>query len=695
MLLACCFREPKTNKRSKKSKKSSGDDEDAYMLTKSLISAPLAVSSSCDLEKKIKLQDQRSSSAVPSPESVQKIETVKKVSAHVEPTKSAATQIKEEVKLQQNSVIKPSFNASTPVSKYPTPAQHVALSPNFTNISAIKKKEEVKDVRRMLATPEDLDESYVSLSKINNDSFTSNTSKDGLKKSVVEEEIKSNSEDKSKTFVKDDNKKLTEFNEENLKLKEIIEQQKRKLELQEKSIKALSNECKSTVEALKNEHNLRLQEEKNCYNLKLLEEKENHRKEIENAKIIAKNSANETISQLNKQIVAERAKMFAEQQDTKKRMEEEFKMKEDRLQQSLACLEQSLTMVEKRELEWQEEKADILEEVQRLKAEASKMIQILAEEYEEENLSEEKKRSLSAEVYSLQLVVEMRTGEVRSLREKLGIVTHQMESQAVTQSQLDKALARIEDLEEQLKVKIQMERQLSVEKSELEQNVAISNKVVDRMSMNVEQLQWRIKNNYDLPVQNFTSEPSSGRMQSSAETQHISTPTQQLRSPKLVEKVSKFNHSSRKQSLFVVSDEMIEATTTFDEKLDPSDISPSSDFTDDSIEACEGDKEDDNSINNNIEDIDHDVDSLDEGVGDVSSDGENQLSPGYVKRSTMATSSSSCETVVTNSLSQSEESKFEIDVKVNKGDHVRRLSSPRISPSEERIPSRFSFNNTA
>ena len=43
------------------------------MLTKSLISAPLAVSSSCDLEKKIKLQDQRSSSAVPSPESVQKV----------------------------------------------------------------------------------------------------------------------------------------------------------------------------------------------------------------------------------------------------------------------------------------------------------------------------------------------------------------------------------------------------------------------------------------------------------------------------------------------------------------------------------------------------------------------------------------------------------------------------------------------
>ena len=46
-----------------------------------------------------------------------------------------------------------SFNASTPVSK---DASHHAqiCSPNFTNISAIKKKEEVKDVRRMLATPE-------------------------------------------------------------------------------------------------------------------------------------------------------------------------------------------------------------------------------------------------------------------------------------------------------------------------------------------------------------------------------------------------------------------------------------------------------------------------------------------------------------------------------------------------------------
>ena len=63
--------------------------------------------------------------------------------------------------------------------------------------------------------------------------------------------------------------------------------------------------------------------------------------------------------------------MFSEQQEMKKRMEEEFRMKEDRLQQSLACLEESLTLVEVRERGWQQEREEILQEVQRLKASAA------------------------------------------------------------------------------------------------------------------------------------------------------------------------------------------------------------------------------------------------------------------------------------------------------------------------------------
>ena len=46
-----------------------------------------------------------------------------------------------------------------------------------------------------------------------------------------------------------------------------------------------------------------------------------------------------------------------------------------------------------------------------------------------------------------------------------------------------------------------IEKQLSQEKSKLELSVDSSNKAVERMSQNVEELQWRIRNNFDLPIQ--------------------------------------------------------------------------------------------------------------------------------------------------------------------------------------------------
>ena len=43
-------------------------------------------------------------------------------------------------------------------------------------------------------------------------------------------------------------------------------------------------------------------------------------------------------------------------------------------------------------------------------------------------------------------------------------------------------------------------RQLSVEKSEMEMTVTNSKKAALRMSQNVEELQWRINNHYELPA---------------------------------------------------------------------------------------------------------------------------------------------------------------------------------------------------
>merc|ERR1719348_2885880 len=124
-------------------------------------------------------------------------------------------------------------------------------------------------------------------------------------------------------------------------------------------------------------------------------------------------------------------------------------------------------------------------------------------EYEEETSHENKKRSLSQEVYSLQLVVEMRTGEVRNLREQMAKATQQLEQAQMDKEKLRKVTARMEDLEEQLRIKNQFERQLSREKKELELSVTSSKKAAQRMSQNVEELQWRIKNNFDLPVEHY------------------------------------------------------------------------------------------------------------------------------------------------------------------------------------------------
>jgi hypothetical protein len=163
-----------------------------------------------------------------------------------------------------------------------------------------------------------------------------------------------------------------------------------------------------------------------------------------------KQKANDTTEKLKQQIILERGKMTLERQIKEKHLEKVFKIKSQKL-------DDAQKKIEERDQAWHDEKAEVLKEVQRLKAEATRMVKILAMEYEEENLSEDKKRSLSQEVYSLQLVVEMRTGEVRNLREHLVRATQKLEQAEIVKEKLRKATARMEDLEEQLKIKTDLE----------------------------------------------------------------------------------------------------------------------------------------------------------------------------------------------------------------------------------------------
>ena len=49
--------------------------------------------------------------------------------------------------------------------------------------------------------------------------------------------------------------------------------------------------------------------------------------------------------------------------------------------------------------------------------------------------------------------------------------------------------------------RIHYSRRMSAEKYQLESSMTQSTKQMESMSMNVEELQWRIRNNFDLPVQ--------------------------------------------------------------------------------------------------------------------------------------------------------------------------------------------------
>ena len=86
------------------------------------------------------------------------------------------------------------------------------------------------------------------------------------------------------------------------------------------------------------------------------------------------------------------------------------------------------------------------------------MAKMLAIEYEDDNLIKEKRRSFSQEVSSLQLVVDMRTGEVRNLREQLARSTQEIKQSEIVEEKLRKATSKMEDLEEQIKIKNRKER---------------------------------------------------------------------------------------------------------------------------------------------------------------------------------------------------------------------------------------------
>jgi len=246
-----------------------------------------------------------------------------------------------------------------------------------------------------------------------------------------------------------------------------------------KLIESIKEEYEKKIAELKEQYRIGIENEKKMSLLRLLEEKEIHRKELENVTNNAEVAVNQNISQLNKQMELERAKIVLEQEANRKNLEEEYRKKEHCLNNSLVQFEESLTLLEKREQEWQVEKLEVLKELQKLRAEANTLVTILSTEYEEDSMSEDKKRSLIQEVCKLKLLLE------KKIKEK-----------KMTKKKLKKAKAKLENLEQKLNMENVVEKHVSAQKRN-------SSKEMHENS-NLEE----IGNKSDLPVDNLNTKSS-------------------------------------------------------------------------------------------------------------------------------------------------------------------------------------------
>jgi len=594
MLLSCCFRGP-TKKKHKKNKnwkaENTEDDEEFYSITKSLLSSKKEEGT-----KTIKKNNTQEG----------KKKDRKDVSSEIH---QKLQKEKEELKVQRQS-----FAGTVPVvGNKSSSFKNGIIDPTVTNIIP-------QDVSRMFASAEDLEGSLLSLSsahqslQISSQSLVPNSDQETTPDKVIPDQPthddhhwkatkvppNSNANDVETASLSDKTKIEEEPKEANIEQVEIKEEERKEI------IKKHIDESEKMINDMKHHHLIELEKVRQSYEAKLNEMKAEMMKNLEIANIEARNVANETISKLNKQVIQERGKIMAEQQENSKQLQEEFRLKNEQLNQSLRDIEE-------RETSWQEERQDVLNEVQRLKADATRMAKLLAMEYEDDTCLGNKKRSLTQEVYSLQLVVEMRTGEVRNLREQMAKASQQLEQAEMDKEKLRKVTARVEDLEEQLRIKNCFERQLSLEKSQLEKKMSISVKEADRMSKTMESLRWRIQNNFQFPVENISAEKQCAGL-STNQSDNLKSDSENTEST-----LDTGNNIviQRREAVTAISDDAIKQLD--DKQNEPADSGDNirniskSEHLDINVES-EG---------NEIDDLIDDVESLDEGVGDISSDGEN------------------------------------------------------------------------
>jgi len=240
------------------------------------------------------------------------------------------------------------------------------------------------------------------------------------------------------------------------------------------------------VTNLRNENAVALKREINLHKVQLMQEKEKHAKELQCKIWKIQEDANHLEENIRKEHDKEKKRMIESHQDLITHLERNYKNKELNLQIATKN-------VKEREELWEGEKEDVLEEIQNLKIEAAQRTANLVEDFDVHG--KDKRRSLSQEVFVLQIIVEMKTGEMRNLREQVAETQQKMEQMEVNRKKLNVALARIEDLEEQNVYKEKLTKRLSAENDKLQEDIKNSSSAAKMMNETVDVLKKRIREN--------------------------------------------------------------------------------------------------------------------------------------------------------------------------------------------------------
>jgi myosin heavy subunit len=146
-----------------------------------------------------------------------------------------------------------------------------------------------------------------------------------------------------------------------------------------------------------------------------------------------------------------------------------------------------------REAELRQRLAGVEEEYSTVKAEYRKLMESMQKDTKLQ-VTAGRCKQLQDEVESLETVLELRHEQLQQLRKKNEILTRGAEDLPVALKRVSALEAKVEDLQEQLKLKTGFERELSHNNRLLMESFHQESKKSKRLSLQNEELQWKLQN---------------------------------------------------------------------------------------------------------------------------------------------------------------------------------------------------------